>query len=45
MEIKMVQISDFFVFKLSYDTPAFKVLVSVSDLEFGSEVNEYYYYF
>ena len=43
MEIKKVQISDFFFFKPS--TPAFKVLVSVSDLEFGSEVNEYYYFF
>ena len=40
--LKKVQILDLFFFGMSFDTPALKVLVFASDLEFGIEVNEYY---
>ena len=38
---EIVQILDFF-FEMSFDTPAFKVFVFESDLEFCIEVNENY---
>ena len=41
MATKIVQIVDFF-FEMSFDTPAFKILLFASDLEYGTEVNKYY---
>ena len=39
MATEIVQILDFFPFKKNVDTPAFKVLVFASDIEFGIEMN------
>ena len=38
MATEIIQIFDFF-FEMSFDTPAFKVVVFVSDLEFWIELN------
>ena len=42
MATLMLQILDFFFFKISSEAPAFKVLVFASDLEFKIEVSECY---